>query len=428
MDNPLVVRDSQQQKTMQMADSVLDPIASKLRRPPQITLALDSEKRVLYVNRDLAGAGFAGLTDNADASLHDLIHPECDGHCRFDRLLKKAWTSLKNGRGSIEWEVDDAILECRLRLNLSRPPTPRDIKVERRRRFALLILTDITEIRREFQMILAGNKDLLKRVDELEGVVTDFNDQRPEPSAAGNDSGNSDSRLLRQLNCKIIAAQEHERRRIAADLHDGVAQTLGVVKYGVEARLAKLKREYQDFDLSDFDPVIEQIREAVEDVRNISRNLSPSILDEFGICVAIDMLCNEFSSDIPSLAVDCSICIDEVRLPDIVKVSIYRVIQEALNNIRKHAAAGRVEVRLASGDDGLSLTVRDDGAGFNAAEKVRESIHSVGLGLGSMRERIEATGGNFILQSRPGEGTVVMASWPNAALDLLSDQSILDRV
>jgi len=428
IDNPLVVRESQQQKTMQMADSVLDPIASKLRRPPQITLALDSEKRVLYVNRDLAGTGFAGLADNADASLHDLIHSECDGKCRFDRLLKKAWTSLRNGRGSIEWEVDDAILGCRLRLNLSRPPTPGDIKVERRRRFALLILTDITEIRREFEMILAGNKDLLKRVDELEGVVTNFDDQGLAADVIPGDDSSADERLLRQLNCKIIAAQEHERRRIAADLHDGVAQTLGVVKYGVEARLAKLQREYQDLDLSDFDPVIEQIRDAVDDVRNISRNLSPSILDEFGICVAIDMLCNEFSSDTLSLGVDCSICIDEVRLPDIVKMSIYRVVQEALNNIRKHAAAGRVEVRLVSGDECLSLTIRDDGVGFDAAEKIRESIHSVGLGLGSMRERIEATGGNFILQSRPGEGTVVMASWPNAALDLLSDQSILDRV
>jgi two-component system NarL family sensor kinase len=140
------------------------------------------------------------------------------------------------------------------------------------------------------------------------------------------------------------------------------------------------------------------------------------------------MLCNEFSSDISSLDVDCSICIDEVRIPDIVKVSIYRVVQEALNNIRKHAAASRVEVGLVSGDGGLSLTIRDDGAGFAAAEKIRESIHSAGLGLGSMRERIEATGGNFILQSLPGEGTVVLASWPNAALQLLCDQPVLDRV
>jgi signal transduction histidine kinase len=413
---------------MQMADSVLDPIASKLRRPPQISLALDRETRVLYVNRDLAGTGFAGLTDDANASLHDLIHPDCDGSCRFNTLLRKAWTSLEQGRGSIEWEIDDAILECRLRLNLSKPPTPRNITVERRRRFALLIATDITEIRREYQMILAGNKDLLKRVDELERVVTDLDEPGPELNNARNDSGYSDSRLLRQLNCKIITAQEHERRRIAADLHDGVAQTLGVVKYGVEVRLAKLRREYQDLDLSDFDPVIEQIREAVEDVRNISRNLSPSVLDEFGICVAVDMLCNEFSSDISSLDVDCSICIDEVRIPDIVKVSIYRVVQEALNNIRKHAAASRVEVGLVSGDGGLSLTIRDDGAGFAAAEKIRESIHSAGLGLGSMRERIEATGGNFILQSLPGEGTVVLASWPNAALQLLCDQPVLDRV
>ena len=406
---------------MQVTDSVLDPIASKLRRPPQITLALDGETHVLYVNRDLAGTGFANLTEDSDASLHELIHPECDGSCRFNTLLRKAWNSLKSGRGSIEWEVEDAILECRLRLNLSRPPTVRNIKVERRRRFALLIVTDITEIRREYQSILAGNKELLRRVDELEGVVADVDVQDRAANTAGSDSGTSEERQLRQLNCKIIAAQEHERRRIAADLHDGVAQSLGVVKYGVEARLAKLRRDHCDLDLSDFDVVIEQIREAVEDVRNISRNLSPSILDDFGICVAIDMLCNESSSDVPALDVECTACVNEVMLPDIVKVAIYRVVQEALNNVRKHAAAERVEVQIISDEQGMSLTVRDDGTGFEATEVLRETSRFVGLGLGSMRDRVEATGGEFVLQSRSGEGTVILATWPHSALQLLSN-------
>ena len=375
----------------------------------------------MYVNRDLAGTGFANLTEDADATLHELIHLDCDGSCRFNTLLKKAWTSLKKGRGSIEWEIEDGILGCRLRLNLSRPPVTINLEFDRRRRFALLIVTDITEIRREYELVLAGNKELLRRVDELEGVVADIDNPGSVQESAGDDEVAEDERLLGQLSTRIIAAQEHERRRIAADLHDGVAQTLGVVKYGIEARLARLERDFPDIDLSDFDLVIDQIKEAVEDVRKISRNLSPSILDEFGICAAIEMLCNEFGSETPVIRVECSSCVDEVMLPDIVKVAIYRVVQEALNNIRKHAAAERVEVQVISGDQDLELTIRDDGDGFEGAEVMRESISSIGLGLTSMRERVEATGGEFVLQTRPGEGTVVLAKWPHSALHLLSN-------
>jgi len=416
-----VIRDPEQQSKEMMPDINSDSVASKLRRPPQITLALDSETHVLYVNRDLAGTGFANVTEDADATFHELIHPECDGSCRFNTLLKKAWTSLSNGRGSIEWEIEDAVLKGRLRLNLSRPPVTSNLTFDRRRRFALLIATDITEIRREYELVLAGNKELLRRVDELEGVVADIDNPGSARKSACDDEVAEDERLLGHLSSKIIAAQEHERRRIAADLHDGVAQTLGVVKYGVEARLASLERDYPGIDLTDFDLVIDQIKDAVDDVRNISRNLSPSILDEFGICVAIDMLCNEFGSEIPAVRVQCTSCVDEVMLPDIVKIAIYRVVQEALNNIQKHAAAERVEVQVVSDDDGLVLTIRDDGDGFDGAEVMRQSIGSVGMGLTSMRERVEATGGEFVLQSRASEGTVVLAKWLHSALHLLSN-------
>ena len=416
-----MIRDPEQQSKEMMPDINSDSVASKLRRPPQITLALDSETHVLYVNRDLAGTGFANLTEDADATFHELIHPDCDGCCRFNTLLKKAWTSLSKGRGSIEWEIEDAVLKGRLRLNLSRPPVTSNLTFDRRRRFALLIVTDITEIRREYELVLAGNKELLRRVDELEGVVADIDNPDSVRKSACDDEVAEDERLLGQLSTRIIAAQEHERRRIAADLHDGVAQTLGVVKYGVEARLARLERDYPDIDLTDFDLVIDQIKEAVDDVRNISRNLSPSILDEFGICVAIDMLCNEFGSEVSAVSVQCTSCVDEVMLPDIVKVAIYRVVQEALNNIQKHAAAEWVEVQIISGDQDLSLTISDDGTGFEGPEVMRQSIGSVGMGLTSMRERVEATGGEFVLQSRASEGTVVLAKWPHSALHLLSN-------
>lgn len=403
-----------------MTSPVRDSISSKIRRPPQITIGLDRETNLLCVNRDLAGTGFDYLTEDASGPLHSLLHPGCDGQCRFNRLFRKAWSSLMQGRGSVEWEIDDSVAGNRLRINLSRPPVTSATAVERRRWAAWAIITDITDIRREYESLLTGNKELLRRVDELEGVVADYGEQGEAASRPG--------RAPYELSSKILAAQEQERKRIASDLHDGVAQTLGVVKYSVESRVAQLKRENPGLDLGIFDSVIDQIREAVDDVRKISRNLSPSVLDEFGICVAIDMLCKEVASEAATVDINCRSCVDEIGLPEIVKVAIYRVVQEALNNVQKYASARHVEVAVTAGIEEVSLLVRDDGAGFDAAEVLETSDQRRGLGLLSMRERVEATGGEFRLQTSPGSGTAIHATWPRENFALLGDQPVLDGV
>lgn len=406
-----------------MANPVPDTISSKLRRPPQITVGLDRETNLLCVNRDLAGTGFDRLTAEASGPLHALLHPECNGECRFNRLFRKAWSSLMRGRGSVEWEIDDAVQDKRLRINLSRPPITNATALERRRWAAWAIITDITEIRREYELLLVGNKELLRRVDELEGVVAD----NSEKGETANASATSE-RVLHELSSKILAAQEQERRRIASDLHDGVAQTLGVVKYSVESRVAQLKRDNPGLDLRQFESVIDQIREAVDDIRKISRNLSPSVLDEFGICVAIDMLCRDFESEVPSINIECRACIDEIGLPEVVKVAIYRVVQEALNNIQKYASARQVEVAVTAADDELSLLIRDDGEGFDAAEVLLGSDQQRGMGLVSMKERVEVTGGTFQLESSPGQGAAIVATWPRLAIALLRDKPVLDSI
>jgi len=406
-----------------MANPVPDTISSKLRRPPQITVGLDRETNLLCVNRDLAGTGFDRLTAEASGPLHALLHPECDGECRFNRLFRKAWSSLMRGRGSVEWEIDDAVQDKRLRINLSRPPITNATALERRRWAAWAIITDITEIRREYELLLVGNKELLRRVDELEGVVADKNGKNEAAKASA-----TSERALHELSSKILAAQEQERRRIASDLHDGVAQTLGVVKYSVESRIAQLARDNPGLDLRQFESVIDQIREAVDDIRKISRNLSPSVLDEFGICLAIDMLCRDFESEVPAININCRACVDEIGLPEVVKVAIYRVVQEALNNIQKYASARQVEVAVTAADEELSLLVRDDGAGFDAAEVLLGSDQQRGMGLVSMKERVEVTGGAFQLESSPGKGTAIVATWPRLTFALLRDKPVLDSV
>ena len=274
-------------------------------------------------------------------------------------------------------------------------------------------MTDITEIRREYESVLSSNRELQRKLDQLAAAA--------QPAA-------NDARQTAQpapFSAKILAAQERERRRIAADLHDGVAQTMGAVKYSVESRIADLKNRYPELELADFELVVDKIREAIEDLRKISRNLSPSMLSEFGVCTAIDMLCSEFAAEIPNVEVICAACVNEIRLPEAIKVAIYRVVQEALNNIGKHADAQNIRVALLAEDSVLSLEISDDGNGFEPA--AIPTMSARGLGLDSMRERVELTGGEFEITSVIGEGTSVCAAWPEGALDLLGDEPVLDR-
>ncbi len=389
--------------------------AAKLRRPSQIALALDRESRVLFVNRDLAGTGFSGIQDGSRGTLHELLHPGCAGDCRFNALLRKAWKSLEGDRASVEWEIDDPVWRGCLRLNLFRPLTSSEVEVDRRRRFALMTVTDITDIRREFQSVLEKNQQLKRRVSELENATGDA------ASGAANEPHdcNRFSRPPASLGAQIIAAQERERHRIASDLHDGVAQTLGVLKYGVESTVASLEQQNPGLDFAALEPLVDQIREALNELRKVTRDLSPAVINEFGICTAIDILCREFADQISEINVDCRACVQETSLPELVHVAIYRVAQEALNNIQKHSQASRVSVRLVSQDDSVTLEIVDNGSGFDTGIEGNEIGIGKGLGLGSMRERVELTGGQFELHSTPDQGTTIRASWPESSLKLL---------
>ena len=390
-------------KGLRTIDQATDTVESRLRRPPQVALGLDSEAQVLFINKDLAGTVFAALREEAGVALHTLVHPDCDGDCRFNALFRKAWSSLKAKRASVEWELVDPVRDSSLRLNLSRQPASKEVAVDRRQLLALLTITDITETRREYESVISSNEELQRRIAELE-------DQHAanEPSAK-----NGGAETPAELGTRIIEAREYERRRIAADLHDGVAQTLSVVKFGVESRIADLSRKVPDLDLAEFEQILDRIREALDDLRRVSRNLSPAPLADFGLCTGIKLLCDEFSSDMPDIEAVCETCIDEGRLPEVIQISIYRVVQEALNYIGKHALASRVTVSLTVADDGVTLTIADDGAGFDAGEIQR------GMGLASMRERVEVSGGTFELHSIPQQGTEISASWSDETLRLL---------
>jgi signal transduction histidine kinase len=386
---------------------------------PQIVVLLDDEARVLSVNRSLAGNSFDSISENAQQRVHSQLHLDCDGKCRFNEMWNKAWPSLTN-RDSIEWELDDPKLSRVLRLNLSKTPAPNRVAQERRRRHKLLTITDITKYRREYETLVEQQQALI-RLLMAQGLKP--GNTRDQPF---DETGDSGSRLMagyvnteRSLSRQLILAQEKERKRIASELHDGIAQTIGVVKYRIEDSIVRLGERYPDLDLSILDGTVGEIRSLLDEVRRISNNLSPSMLEDFGLHVALDWLCKEFKTLNPDLNVDCGIRIDESDTPELIKIAIYRVAQEALHNVSKHASATHVNAFLESTDGSVNLVISDDGIGFDPDKTKRSFDSNTGLGVRSMRERVEATGGTFILKSAPKEGVEIHARWAAEQLSLI---------
>jgi len=201
---------------------------------------------------------------------------------------------------------------------------------------------------------------------------------------------------------RALMAQEAERRRIARELHDDVGQTLTGVVLQLEGLHRATPRELAE----QFALVQESAREGVEKVREIARGLRPQALDEFGLRSALTALATGFS-DRTGLRVRHSV---EREMPSLAPerdLAIYRVAQESLTNVARHANPQTVELELAHVDGSVILEVRDDGRGISQAE-----VSGPGTGLAGMRERAMLAGGRLSVQRRPEGGTEVRLEVP----------------
>ncbi len=214
-------------------------------------------------------------------------------------------------------------------------------------------------------------------------------------------------RELRILSAKLLDAQETERQRIARELHDSVGQSLSALKISVEAL------SQAEGDTPQVNQATAMIQDILEEVRRISMDLRPSILDDLGIVATIRWLCRQFQQLHPQQQIESNLKVDEEQVPDRLKTVVYRILQEALNNAARHSGAKLVVVSLEKEANGLHLTVQDDGGGFSPPEIYQQEDSQRGLGLASMRERTQLSGGRFKLRSAPHEGTVVAVGWPS---------------
>ncbi len=214
----------------------------------------------------------------------------------------------------------------------------------------------------------------------------------------------------RLLSSQLLAAQETERRNIAREIHDSIGQTLAAINFGADSVLAELRRGNSGEAVTRLESLVSLIRNASDEVRRIQMDLRPSMLDDLGIEVTLNWFCREFQKVYSGIQIEKRIGIDEEDISNPLKITIYRIIQEAFNNVAKHSKAERVLLSLESNLNGIALTLQDNGQGFDP-EEVRTRYRK-GMGLSSMKERAELSGGTFSVQSAPGKGTTFSFRWP----------------
>ncbi len=225
---------------------------------------------------------------------------------------------------------------------------------------------------------------------------------------------------LQQLTRRIVTTQDEERRRVSRDLHDGISQSLVAIKYSLEDAEARVRSS----DASAADGIAltaQHLDTTLDEVRHISRDLHPGILDDLGLMVATESLVNQFRI---RSGIETSLETVAVRnlLPQDARTAFYRVVQEALTNIEKHAQATQVDVSFRLERGSFVLTVIDNGVGFDVTHFQRSREPSRGIGLRNMAERMSFHLGEFNVSSS-ARGTRITASVPQSILNYRNVQA-----
>jgi len=210
---------------------------------------------------------------------------------------------------------------------------------------------------------------------------------------------------LRRLSSQLLDAQEKERKWIAQELHDSIGQSLAAIKFSLERKIGQMSGGKAPPGVS-LEDILSIVRNGIEETRRIMTNLRPSILDDLGIVATLSWFCREFQKVYPHIQIRKEVDIGEKEVPERLKIVIFRVLQEAMNNMAKHSQGDLIRVFLARKENQIVFAVQDNGVGFDLETSPR------GLGLASIKERADYSGGIFTLESGPGKGTRVQVVWP----------------
>ncbi|AOT72699.1 sensor histidine kinase [Geosporobacter ferrireducens] len=229
-----------------------------------------------------------------------------------------------------------------------------------------------------------------------------------------------DIQQKQELGIKIIKAQEEERQRVARDIHDGPAQSMAnvVIKAEICEKLINRDTEQTKYELNQLKNFV---RDALKDLRKIIYDLRPMSLDDLGLVPTIQRFIINFEDE-TKINVNFSVMAKGLTIDSIIQLSVFRIIQEALHNVNKHAKASMVVIKLEVMHKNINMLIIDDGIGFNVEKAFTSTKEECSYGLFIMRERVELLKGNIEITSDVGKGTRIRVSIPLGEEEELYDK------
>ncbi len=385
---------------------------------PEVVGLLDRRHRVVRVNRSLERWMLGTVQDSIGHDLHAVLHPSCgDAACAFRAALDAALAELDD-KTATNFELADKTLGLDLAVELRVASDPSGANSLPWQRVAFVV-SNVTSLRYAERNLKTLNQTLENRVGERTAELTATNRVLRDEVARRRDAEESlrtSQRELEGLSERLMSAQEEERKRIAQDLHDSVGQSLSAIKYSLERAQVLARRQELKNAADVVESAVERVQRVMEEVRSISMNLRPAVLDDLGAASAVRSLCRDWHDVYSEISIDTSIDVVDADIPAMLGTNVYRAVQESLNNVARHAGAHHVEVSMRLEDGTLAVTVQDDGTGFAISGDVRRLIDRPELrGLRGLRERTERSGGRCVVSSAPGRGTLVRLEWPVVA-------------
>jgi PAS domain S-box-containing protein len=363
---------------------------------PDLIMILDNEHRIVRANKAMADRLHCSPEDLVGSTCYEIVHgtETPPAFCPHARLLADG---LEH-RG----EAEVAFLGGYFLVSVS-PLHGSDGSPGG----SVHVAREITKRKGAEEALQKARDELERRVEERTAKLRQEIRERKQVEEALRESESH----LRYLSSQLLTAHEDERKRIALELHDSIGQTLSALKFSVESSLKQMGDSDIRACAQAFERTIPLIQESIEEVRKIAMELRPSVLDDLGILATISWFCREFQKIYSVIRIKQQIGVQEHEIPGPLKTVIYRILQEALNNVAKHSEADVVRLSLRKRGGTLELAVEDNGLGFNPKERFSLKNSTRGFGLASMKERTQLSGGSFSIKSAKGAGTTVRARW-----------------
>ncbi|MHB0936809.1 MAG: PAS domain-containing sensor histidine kinase [Armatimonadota bacterium] len=346
---------------------------------------------ILYCNRRFAEMLHASHEQVLGATIANFL--KADNQTLFTHLVEECWCG-RCAHGEVELLAQDG---TSVPVSVACGALPPEYGVES----ICLVVIDLTARKAAEEEILQLNQELETRVEkrtaELEAVLAE---QRTAEALI-----RQQREELRGLAVQLSRAQETERSRIARELHDRIGQQLTVLSLNLNMTISQLSDNVPPMVKTLLDKSLELVEMTGESVRDVMANLRPPALDDYGLVAALRWHGDELSRP-TGLAIEVRATDADFRLSPEKEIALFRIVQEALINVVRHARATRIDITVSAVQDTIRIEVTDDGAGFDPHSSVRLR-ETPGWGLLSMRERAEAIGARLEVTSAPGAGTTV---------------------